>query len=178
MNRNLVVLLIVFSLFNAGCGMCVYTARNISNEIATCKNDLSDDIHYHRLAKEAWRTYQESNSTHQCSDDFAAGFQDGYVGCLEAGGKSIPPTFPPCDYTRRWDPPSVEDWHAGYSSGILMAQMSASHETGPKQSQPLEHVKQSQPLENAKQRVSTSPGLDKPSPPMEKQGTPYAKYSL
>jgi hypothetical protein len=173
MNRNLVVLLIVFALFNAGCGMCVYTVRNISNEISTCKNDLSDDIHYHRLAKSAWRTYQEANSTHQCSDDFAAGFQDGYVGCLEAGGKSIPPTFPPRDYTRRhWDPPSVEDWHAGYSSGVLMAQMS----TGPETKHPQPHIRQSQPLEDAKQHPSTSPGLDKPSPP--RQGTPYARYSL
>jgi hypothetical protein len=182
MSRNPIFLFIVCILCNSGCSMVVYTARNISNDISECHHDVSADIRYHREANAAWRTYEEANSNLNPSTDFAGGFKEGYACCLEAGGKSIPPTFPPRDSSRRhWDAPAVQDWYAGYSSGVTIAQMSHKYEVRQEPLQlagPSQLPAPSQPLGNAKRLPSTSLGSDEPSPMAEKQGTPYARYPL
>src|SRR6266852_3443220 len=168
MNRNPSVLLIGFMLCNSGCTLAVSTAHNLSNEIYECSEECSSSIRCRRLARLAWKDYQETNAGVKCSADFGEGFQEGYVGCLEAGGDSVPPSFPPCHCTRRhWDPRAVEDWYAGFSSGVGVAQRRSEHEPMPGIS-PL--------MENAEPLLLMEPVSAKPLATMEKPGSPYATY--
>ena len=168
MNRNLSVLLIGFILCNSGCTLAVNTVRNLSNEIYDCKEECRARIRDRRSAKSAWKDYQATNAGVKCSADFGEGFQEGYVGCLEAGGDSIPPSFPPCHCTRRhWGPRAVEDWYAGFSSGVAGAQRRSDHEPMPGIS-PL--------MENAEPRPLMEPVSAKPLARMQKPGSPYATY--
>src|SRR5437762_14312336 len=98
MNRNLSVLLIGFILCNSGCTLAVNTVRNLSNEIYDRKEECRARLRDPRSAKSAWKDYQATNAGVKCSADFSEGFQEGYVGCLGAGGASIPPAVAP----RRW----------------------------------------------------------------------------
>ncbi len=169
MNRNPSVLLIGFMLCNSGCTLAVSTAHNLSNEIYECSEECSSSIRCRRLARLAWKDYQETNAGVKCSANFGEGFQEGYVGCLEAGGDSIPPSFPPCHCARRhWDPHSVEDWCAGFSSGVAVAQRRSNHEPMPETSLPMEDAEQLPPMEAVSAKVLA---------PMKKPRSPYAAYS-
>jgi len=157
---------------NSGCTLAGSVTCNLSNEICECSNVLRTRIYNRRMASSAWKNYQESYGSLKWSADFALGFKEGYVSCLEANGNSVPPSFPPCHYGREfyrphWNPQDINDWYAGFSSGVAMARMSNNHE--PTQGS-------FQVLENARQFPLTGPGPDKPSPPMEKQRSPYASY--
>ena len=168
MNRNPSVLLIGFMLCNSGCTLAVSTAHNLSNEIYECSDEFGFSIRCRRLARLAWKDYQETNAGVKCSANFGEGFQEGYVGCLEAGGDSVPPSFPPCHCARRhWDPRAVEDWYAGFSSGVGVAQRGSDHEPTPGIS-PL--------MENAEPRPLMEPVSAKPLARMQKPGSPYATY--
>ena len=172
MTRNPSVLLIGFFLINSGCTLAVSVPCNLSDEICECSNDLRTRISNRRMASSAWKSYQEIDGRLKCSADFALGFKEGYVSCLEANGNSVPPSFPPRHYGREfyrahWDPRAIDDWYAGFSSGVAMAQMNNNHE-------PI--LGSSQVLENAPQLPLTGPAPDKPSPRIEKHGSPYASY--
>ncbi len=168
MNRNLSILLIGFMLCNSGCTLAVNTVRNLSNEIYECSEEFSAHIRDRRLANAAWKNYQQTCAGGKCSPDFGEGFQEGYVGCLEAGGDSIPPSFPPCHSARRrWDPRAVEDWYAGFSSGVAVVQRRSDYEPIPGIS-PL--------MENAEPLPLMDPVSAKPLATMEKPGSPYATY--
>lgn len=172
MSRNRPTFLLGLILLNSGCTLAVDITRNLSDEICECSNDYVTSIRNHSLASAACRNYQESNQSLHCSSDFAQGFKEGYVSCLEASGAAVPPCFPPLHYGResyspQWEPAAIKDWYAGYSSGVAMAQSSGNHAPTPSSSRVVA---------NAKQSSSRGPGADKPSPSMEMMGTPYARY--
>src|SRR5207302_357229 len=75
-------------------------ARNITNEPVQACDNVSRTHQLRKEAKAAWQEVCEQFPRKCFTEEFRAGFIDGYVDYLDRGGNAQPPLVPPRRYTR------------------------------------------------------------------------------
>jgi hypothetical protein len=119
--------LLIFSLSLLGPG-CSLVHDGVSVLASRTCDALQEHHEWHRnrkWAEEAWKQCQ-ANATTTLSDDYAAGFKEGFAQFLYEGGNGEPPPLPPRQYRKlRYQSPegyqAIEDWFAGYRQGSAAA---------------------------------------------------------
>ena len=124
--RLLLVGLTGLSLGGSGCalftdGICVtsyWTKETIS--------EFRERVRDRDWAKEAWAEVRRTNPNACYSDDYAAGFEDGFASYVYRGGNCEPPPLPPKHYRKvSYQTPqgyrAIEDWFEGYRQGAGFA---------------------------------------------------------
>jgi hypothetical protein len=115
---------------NSGCSWAYYSAQNLIETPLRVVNHCNELHHFHQIACAAWKHVQEADPQLKYSADYAAGFIDGYVDFLDAGGLGNPPAAPPERYLFEHYHQSpegvqaIEDWFAGFRHGAAMARES------------------------------------------------------
>jgi hypothetical protein len=110
-----------------GCQLCVNGPRNILFELCDRTSDLAESKRNRRLAREAWADECAAKPDNEFSEDYAAGFEDGFVDYLEAGETAEPLPMLPAHYQKlRYQTPegtrAIEDWVDGFRHGAAAAQ--------------------------------------------------------
>jgi hypothetical protein len=105
-------------------------ARNVTEQLvlkpAQAQESFLERRRNRRAAEDVWREVRAANPNLPYSDDYAAGFTDGFADYLYAGGTGEPPLLPPLRY-RRLRYQSAEgyqaklDWFAGFRHGAAVA---------------------------------------------------------
>jgi len=119
--------LIVLTLALAGCQFPIYIVQNISYEITQCWNDTKECKSIRRSAAAAWQDFIcGPNASGPYSEDFHAGFIDGFSYYVLRGGDGEPPAVPPhCYWKESYRTPDgavcVQDWFNGYRQGTQIA---------------------------------------------------------
>jgi hypothetical protein len=116
----------------AGCGPLAYTARTVVLEPwEYCRtwSSFQEKRRDHDLAETALEAAVRAVPEHTFSEDYAAGFMEGYSDYLYAGGNGEPPPLPPRRYWRpRYETDegrvAIQDWFAGYRHGADDARQS------------------------------------------------------
>jgi len=113
----------------SGCNLFVSAARNLGFEATLRATDCTELLRERRLARSAWDQQCAANPVMVYSVDYRAGFEDGYIDFLNAGGSGEPPAVPPKRYwTRRYESPAGQqsgwDWFAGFQDGAAAARAS------------------------------------------------------
>lgn len=127
-NRFVACLLLLCVLFLSGCTVFKNVASTVILEPAeySWKKDRKQSLKvYRQWAEQEWRRYclQERRHHHR---DFEAGFKDGFVDYVYAGGSGEPPPIPP---RRLWNVEqrnprghqAATEWFAGYRLGADLA---------------------------------------------------------
>src|SRR5207247_438442 len=111
--------ILLLSSLAPGCSLASIAGRNLSNEAALYKDDCIASVQLSRLAEETWQSVCGGSPFGRYSSDYAAGFKDGFVDFVDAGGVGEPPPVPPKRYQRlQYQTPQgwqvAEDWFAGF----------------------------------------------------------------
>lgn len=112
-----------------GCSTCRQAKRTALDEPAefSTKKDQQRSLQQYRAwADEAWAGYSRQCPPEGSSEALAAGFRDGFVDFVYAGGTGEPPPVPPRMYWNlAWRSPdgqrAADDWFVGYRAGAQMA---------------------------------------------------------
>jgi hypothetical protein len=160
------------SLSGGGCalladGTCVACYR-----LREAVGDCAETHRNYKWAEQAWANVRRCYPQVNYSEDYAAGFRDGFSEYLYRGGNGEPPPLPPKHYRHvSYQTPggykSIEDWFAGYRHGATAAREGGYRQyvTGPSSVQTL------QPAASVVEVHPTS----EPPPPVE---TPRQPSSL
>ena len=103
-----------------GCQFPMYAVHNISFEIHQCWNDSKERKSIGRSAAEAWQDFICGPNAHgPYSEDYHAGFIEGFSYYVLRGGDGEPPAVPPqCYWKECYRTPEgticVQDWFNGY----------------------------------------------------------------
>src|SRR5207253_2989079 len=135
MRRALALALFGLSTFGSGCALIEDASRNACVSILTPVEKRREWSRNYQWAEAAWEQVG-GPGTH--SDDYAAGFKDGFAEYLFRGGDGEPPLVAPLRYRRyRYQTAegyaTINDWFAGYRHGAAAARSSGAREwiTGP-----------------------------------------------
>ena len=113
----------------SGCGvakeLCRYTREQL--EYHEIVDECLINMRNRKLAADAWCEYQLADPR-GFSDDYAAGFVDGYADYLDEG-PGAPPIVPPRCYWKAWyqNPAGHQrgqDWLDGFRAGAIAAEQS------------------------------------------------------
>jgi hypothetical protein len=113
-----------------GCGgLFRIGTRNLVNEAKLIRDEHRERLRYCSLAHEAWQRVQANCPEQAYSVHYAAGFKDGFVDYLYAGGCGEPPALPPKCYRHfhgesAQGVQSLQDWYAGFRHGAAVAKES------------------------------------------------------
>jgi hypothetical protein len=125
MRRLLALLMIGICLLNTGCELASLMHCNLSFEQDQRGDHRWEKIRNHFKADAAWACYRKANRQMKPSDDFAAGFKDGFTACLEGNAPSLPPSkYWKGGYHTQQGCQAIHDWFAGFHEGTLAAQAS------------------------------------------------------
>src|SRR5262249_26850491 len=118
---------------NSGCSFFCYSTRNLIEAPWKKLNHYCELHQFSVLASNAWRQISLANPQQDYSEDYVAGFLDGYVDFLDADGLGEPPAAPPDRYqSARYHTPqglrAIDDWFAGFRHGAAAAQASGQRE--------------------------------------------------
>jgi hypothetical protein len=119
-----------------GCAPLKQVARVIICEPAAYCLGMDETVACMRdsdLAQEAWAHFSSAVPDNPYSEDFAAGFKDGFADYLWAGGNGEPPAIPPRQYwTPNYQSPDgialMNDWFRGFRLGAAVARDSGYRE--------------------------------------------------
>ena len=134
---RVVVVAIGLLLSGGGCSLVQTAARVGTDRVAQVFNDHAERKRNADWAEEAWVRVQ-SDTDHPYSDDYGAGFRQGFADFLYRGGDGEPPPLPPQKYralrnqtTEGYE--AVQEWFAGFRHGAREAAASGQRElvTGP-----------------------------------------------
>lgn len=105
----------------SGCTLARNTVHNLTNETVAHWDEKKLSRQLRGEADTAWRAYCGQVGG-PLSEDFAAGFRDGYADYLESGGNGSPPAVPPLRYRRSGylNPEGharIRDYFAGFKTG-------------------------------------------------------------
>lgn len=111
-----------------GCSLARNAVHNLANETAAHWDERKLSRQLRAEADAAWTAYclQAGGAL---TDDFAAGFRDGYADYLESGGNGSPPAVPPLRYRRSGylNPEGharIREYFAGFKAGMDTAVVS------------------------------------------------------
>ncbi len=140
MSQKIGLVLVAFSLANAGCcytgnvwgGWDMYTngIRNLGSEPVRGNDWMVLNYRIKGWAAKAWQEVKASGpADHPYSGDYEKGFLEGFRDYIESGGSGLPPAVPTLCYRRWWfrSPPgqqAIEDWYAGFHRGAQTARAS------------------------------------------------------
>ena len=119
---------------SGGCSWCPYAAHNLLEAPFQVVDHRCQLWQFRSQARMAWRHFRDADPNVAYSDDYAAGFMDGYVDYLDADGTGDPPAAPPNRYehSRYHRTPegvqAIEDWFDGFRQGTAVAQASGQRE--------------------------------------------------
>lgn len=124
------LLLIGLCSLGSGCGIVKYSTRNLVQAPCDVWQNAVDCVRNRQLANEAWSEYQSATSQQTYSAHFEAGFKEGFMDFLDAGGTGAPPAAPPWRFRKAMYEGiegirAVEDWFRGFREGA-----SAAHASG------------------------------------------------
>jgi hypothetical protein len=110
-----------------GCALVGRATDVVTFEMKDKLDEHRERARNRKWAEAAWKELAGTAPYDRCSEDFAAGFQDGFADYLYAGGPGTPPPLPPPQYRAlRYQTPegyrAVEDWFAGFRAGATAAQ--------------------------------------------------------
>jgi hypothetical protein len=110
-----------------GCNLAKVATRVAYNRTVERIDDCRERARNVKWAKAAWEDFAGSHSEASLSEDFGAGFREGYADFVYRGGTGEPPPLPPPIYRRlRYQTPegyrAIEDWFEGYRAGAASAQ--------------------------------------------------------
>lgn len=138
MRRRVIPGIIGLSLLSSSCGPLYNTSRTLVAEpVAYCDSatKLVELNRNYKRAKEALAGI-ERDCGRGFSEDYACGFEEGYIDYLYAGPRSAPPPLPPrCYWKPKYQTPegyrAVEQWFAGFAHGVEVARTSGYREYAP-----------------------------------------------
>ncbi|MBA3482290.1 MAG: hypothetical protein H0T51_10785 [Pirellulales bacterium] len=121
-----------------GCSNCQQARRTLFQEPKAYSNkkDREQSLEAYRAwADAAWRTERRTCSAGVVNDDYRAGFRDGFVDFVYAGGNGEPPPVPPRQF---WNLPgrmpggqdAAAAWFVGYRHGAKTARVGGYRERG------------------------------------------------
>jgi hypothetical protein len=125
--RRLSVLFVVVCLALGGCQFPVYIVNNLSYEVCRCLDDSKNKQDIAKLAEQNWkRTVCGSNEHEPHSEDYHAGFIEGFSYFVFRGGDGEPPPVPPqCYWKESFRTPEgqvrVQNWFNGFRVGAQTA---------------------------------------------------------
>ena len=131
--RDLALWLLGFCLLSPGCTLVGSAAKNLVIETRRCTDEYWEGVRERRLADEYLARTAMGCPDGQVSEDFASGFQDGFVDYLHNGGAGLPPPLPPERYrTVKYETPeghaAIGEWFEGFRQGAAAAQASGLRE--------------------------------------------------
>lgn len=111
-----------------GCNLYLTAARNTTFEVCRSIDHCSEKVRDERQAETAWHRFQQNCRGAKISDDFAAGFKEGYADLLYWGRAGEPPTLPPRHYWKaKYQSPrghqAIDEWYAGFMQGREQARL-------------------------------------------------------
>jgi len=120
---------LVLLLMLTGCSVCQQARRTLLEEPAqySWKKDRKRSLAtYQEWAASAWYTESGQCAENVQLDEFGAGFRDGFVDVVYAGGSGEPPPVPPRQFWNvGWRSPeghaAADQWFAGYRRGAQVA---------------------------------------------------------
>jgi hypothetical protein len=127
MKRGLCLAAVLLSALSSGCSTFFGIAvKNVTLAPLDAASNCLRRQRLYRLAGDAFRDLCRSQPDLTFSDDYACGFEEGFVDYLEAGGNGEPPPNPPPRYRRvRFDNPAgrqaQQDYYAGFRHGSAVA---------------------------------------------------------
>jgi hypothetical protein len=126
-NRLAIGMLAVTVLGSSGCMLFVRSVQNVCDEFANSLDECKEAREYRNWAKANWEWIKRSPCGAVYSEDYACGFQDGFVAYVWRGGSGEPPPLPPPRYrTAHYRTPegyrAIEQWFAGWRHGATVAQ--------------------------------------------------------
>lgn len=119
--------LVVINLALGGCQFPMYAVHNISYEIDRCVDDSTNERNISKSAAQAWQEVECANSASEpYSEDFHAGFLEGFsYFVLRGGDGEPPPVAPQCYWKESFRTPEghlrMQDWFSGYRHGSQTA---------------------------------------------------------
>jgi len=121
-----------------GCELVEQGVHVMSYKVCQCFQEHTERQRNRKWADQAWQAVCGAHPDLARSDDYAAGFKDGFAEHLWRGGNGEPPPLPPRKYRAvSYQTPSgyqaIESWFAGYRHGAEVAQEGGYRElvTGP-----------------------------------------------
>jgi hypothetical protein len=110
----------------AGCHLSRNVARNVYNEPAEIRDEVSVEKQLRKEARAAFAEVKRQYARRAFGDDFQDGFIDGYSDYLDNGGKAEMPAVPPLRYRRaRFLNPEgharIRDYFLGFKYGMDVA---------------------------------------------------------
>lgn len=138
MRHRVIPGIVGLSLLSSSCGPLYNTSRTmVAEPVAYCDSatklvELNRD---YKRAKEALAQI-EKDCGRTYSEDYACGFEEGFIDYLYAGPRSAPPPLPPrCYWKPKYQTPegyrAIEQWFAGFAHGTAVAQNSGYREYAP-----------------------------------------------
>ncbi|MAT68717.1 MAG: hypothetical protein CMJ58_04265 [Planctomycetaceae bacterium] len=129
MHSGLVVALMVWLAASTGCTVCRHAKRTLFDEPAeySARRDRPRSIKlYRQWAEEQWQQFSGDCGEGVEREEFGAGFRDGFVDYVYAGGTGEPPPVPPRKFWnaawRNGEGHSASaDWFSGYRVGSSVA---------------------------------------------------------
>ncbi len=115
--------------FATGCSFYTFSVHNLIHSPADRIHDREERRQFRKLAQRRWLEIQACSPINVYSEDFADGFEDGFVDYLFAGGNGEPPGTIPWKYrTPQYDSvqgiQAIQDWIAGFRLGSQEAMAS------------------------------------------------------
>jgi hypothetical protein len=132
------LLLFGLTFLGSGCALFGDASRNIGVSLARPVEQKREWQRNYQWAEQAWAESCAADGATARSEDYAAGFKDGFAEYLFRGGNGEPPLVAPLRYRGfRYQTPegyqAIDDWFAGYRHGASAAKKSGAREwiTGP-----------------------------------------------
>lgn len=130
--RSGFLLLTIVIVGGSGCTLARNAVHNLANETVAHWDEKKLSRQLRAEAEAAWAVYCPQAGG-ALSEDFAAGFRDGYADFLESGGNGSPPAVPPLRYRRSGylNPEGharIRDYFAGFKVGADTAAASGHRE--------------------------------------------------
>jgi hypothetical protein len=130
--------LLAVAICGPGCALVEDGCRNIALGIARPIEEHREWDRNRKWADEAWLQVCMTEGVWNRSEDYVAGFKDGFAELLFRGGDGEPPLVAPIryrklDYQTSQGYMAVEDWFRGYRHGAAVARTSGARRwvTGP-----------------------------------------------
>ncbi len=128
-NRLTLWILAACTLSGSGCTLVVRGARNIADEFCDCVDERREAHECRAWARQCWERVCRCGPGTVYTEDYAAGFESGFVSYVWHGGSGEPPPLPPSKYrAARYRTVegyrAIEQWFAGYRHGVTVARES------------------------------------------------------
>jgi hypothetical protein len=124
--RPLALCLLGFAVLSPGCSLVCTATHNLVTETRRCTNDYWEGVQERRLARDYWARLAGASPGRVFSQDYADGFEAGFVDFLHNGGAGLPPPLPPERYRQvRYETPeghvAITQWFDGFRDGAAAA---------------------------------------------------------